>query len=104
MVIVCLHGMYLQHLDTMSFVPKLPIAWIQVQAVTRGSLSLKSSRLSLSTFQKVLGIDKFLFAHLRCVPCLCDVRFILFFLGMSFAVEGFDRLQQMLLKLREPLV
>ena len=80
------------------------MAWVQGQYCQARRLALKSSCLVLSTFQKLFGIEDLLLAHLHGVPRLCDVGFILFFLGMRCAVEGFDRLQQMLLKVREPLV
>jgi hypothetical protein len=69
-----------------------------------GELALKSSRFSLSTFKKLLGIGDLLFARFHGVPCLCDVRVIRCFLGRAFAMKGFHVLQQMLLKLAEALV
>jgi hypothetical protein len=72
--------------------------------VTRGALFPLLSCPLVYTRNKLLGIVNPLFASLNCVPCLGDLRFILFFLRVRLVVEGVDMLHQMLFQLREAFI
>src|SRR5262245_53546434 len=72
--------------------------------VKEGELIVNLSHPSLCTFNKLSCIVDLLFTQHNCLPSMVDMLFILFFLYTGYMVQCFDMLQEMLFKVREPLV